>query len=157
MLLRRPFGPCSRVTSVFVHCRISCLTLPADNGPAARRCGCTVIVPADRQDQCGRINVAGSMWPDQCGRGNVAGAKWCWAGRSDGHERARLPKYGLNDAVLDGDRLNGDGTMEKISLTQQGLDTNKEELANLKAKERRAVIQATGDAREYGDLPENAE
>ena len=101
--------------------------------------------------------MAGAMWPDQCGRGNVAGAKWCWAGRSDGHERARLPKYGLNDAVLDGDRLNGDGTMEKIPFTQQGLDTIKEELAHLKANERPAVIQAIADAREHGDLSENAE
>ena len=63
----------------------------------------------------------------------------------------------LNDAVLNGDRLNGDGTMEKIPFTPQGLDAIKVELAHLKAHERPAVIQAIADAREHGDLSENAE
>jgi transcription elongation factor GreA len=56
-----------------------------------------------------------------------------------------------------GNRLNGDGTMEKIPFTPQGLDAIKEELAHLKANERPAVIQAIADAREHGDLSENAE
>jgi len=47
--------------------------------------------------------------------------------------------------------------MEKIPFTPQGLDAIKEELAHLKANERPAVIQAIADAREHGDLSENAE
>ena len=47
--------------------------------------------------------------------------------------------------------------MEKIPFTPQGLDTIKVELAHLKANERPAVIQAIADAREHGDLSENAE
>ena len=47
--------------------------------------------------------------------------------------------------------------MEKIPFTPQGLDAIKEELAHLKGYERQAVINAIAEAREHGDLSENAE
>ena len=47
--------------------------------------------------------------------------------------------------------------MEKIPFTPQGLETIKEELAHLKGHERQAVINAIAEAREHGDLSENAE
>ena len=47
--------------------------------------------------------------------------------------------------------------MEKIPLTQQGFDKLDEELKRLKSKERPAVIRAIAEAREHGDLSENAE
>ena len=47
--------------------------------------------------------------------------------------------------------------MEKIPFTPQGLETIKAELSHLKANERPAVIQAISEAREHGDLSENAE
>ena len=47
--------------------------------------------------------------------------------------------------------------MEKIPFTAQGLETIKEELAQLKGHERQAVIRAIAEAREHGDLSENAE
>ena len=47
--------------------------------------------------------------------------------------------------------------MEKIPFTQSGLDRLKEELNTLKNSERQAVIRAIAEAREHGDLSENAE
>ena len=47
--------------------------------------------------------------------------------------------------------------MEKIPFTQVGLDRLKEELNSLKHSERQAVIKAIAEAREHGDLSENAE
>ena len=47
--------------------------------------------------------------------------------------------------------------MEKIPLTQEGFDKLDEELKRLKSKERPAVIRAIAEAREHGDLSENAE
>lgn len=47
--------------------------------------------------------------------------------------------------------------MEKIPLTQQGFDKLDEELKKLKGKDRPAVIRAIAEAREHGDLSENAE
>ena len=47
--------------------------------------------------------------------------------------------------------------MAKIPLTQQGFDKLDEELKRLKSKERPAVIRAIAEAREHGDLSENAE
>ena len=47
--------------------------------------------------------------------------------------------------------------MEKIPFTQHGLDKLKAELTNLKSVERLAVIRAIAEAREHGDLSENAE
>ena len=47
--------------------------------------------------------------------------------------------------------------MEKIPFTQVGLDRLKEELNSLKNTERQAVIKAIAEAREHGDLSENAE
>ena len=47
--------------------------------------------------------------------------------------------------------------MEKIPFTQAGLDRLKEELNTLKNSERQAVIKAIAEAREHGDLSENAE
>ena len=47
--------------------------------------------------------------------------------------------------------------MEKIPFTPQGLETIKQELAHLKGSERKDVIRAIAEAREHGDLSENAE
>jgi transcription elongation factor GreA len=47
--------------------------------------------------------------------------------------------------------------MEKIPMTPGGLVTLEEELKLLKSVERPAVIRAIAEAREHGDLSENAE
>jgi len=47
--------------------------------------------------------------------------------------------------------------MEKIPMTPAGLTTLEDELKNLKQIERPAVIRAIAEAREHGDLSENAE
>ena len=47
--------------------------------------------------------------------------------------------------------------MERIPLTQEGYEKLNAELARLKTVERPAVIQAIAEAREHGDLSENAE
>ncbi|MCW1931888.1 transcription elongation factor GreA [Pararhodobacter zhoushanensis] len=47
--------------------------------------------------------------------------------------------------------------MEKILMTRRGFDALDEELRQLKSVERPAVIRAIAEAREHGDLSENAE
>lgn len=47
--------------------------------------------------------------------------------------------------------------MEKIPLTQDGFDKLNAELKHLKTVERPAIIRAIAEAREHGDLSENAE
>jgi transcription elongation factor GreA len=47
--------------------------------------------------------------------------------------------------------------MEKIPLTRAGYDALNDELKALKSVERPAVIRAIAEAREHGDLSENAE
>ncbi|MBI4970096.1 MAG: transcription elongation factor GreA [Rhodospirillales bacterium] len=47
--------------------------------------------------------------------------------------------------------------MEKIPMTPPGLAMLEDELRNLKQVERPAVIRAIAEAREHGDLSENAE
>ena len=47
--------------------------------------------------------------------------------------------------------------MEKIPLTRAGFDKLEAELKHLKSVERTAIIQAISEAREHGDLSENAE
>ena len=47
--------------------------------------------------------------------------------------------------------------MEKIPMTRAGFDQLDAELRHLKAVERPAVIRAIAEAREHGDLSENAE
>ena len=47
--------------------------------------------------------------------------------------------------------------MEKIPFTPAGLESLKAELNQLKNAERQAVIRAIAEAREHGDLSENAE
>lgn len=47
--------------------------------------------------------------------------------------------------------------MEKIPMTRAGYDVLDEELKGLKTVERPAVIKAIAEAREHGDLSENAE
>lgn len=47
--------------------------------------------------------------------------------------------------------------MEKIPLTREGHSALNEELKKLKSVERPAVIRAIAEAREHGDLSENAE
>lgn len=49
------------------------------------------------------------------------------------------------------------GTMEKIPMTRAGFNALDEELKTLKSVERPAVIRAIAEAREHGDLSENAE
>ncbi|TRD21708.1 transcription elongation factor GreA [Palleronia caenipelagi] len=47
--------------------------------------------------------------------------------------------------------------MEKIPLTQAGQIALNDELKRLKSKDRPEIIQAIAEAREHGDLSENAE
>jgi len=47
--------------------------------------------------------------------------------------------------------------MSKVPLTATGAETLREELQELKSVRRPAVIQAIAEAREHGDLKENAE
>tara|TARA_R110002012_G_scaffold48570_1_gene126321 strand:- start:2507 stop:2980 length:474 start_codon:yes stop_codon:yes gene_type:complete len=47
--------------------------------------------------------------------------------------------------------------MEKVPMTAQGLEKLKAELKQLKTVERYEIIKAISDAREHGDLSENAE
>jgi transcription elongation factor GreA len=47
--------------------------------------------------------------------------------------------------------------MERIPMTPKGYETVLEELRNLKHVERASVIRAIAEAREHGDLSENAE
>ncbi len=47
--------------------------------------------------------------------------------------------------------------MNKVPMTKRGETLLREELADLKGIQRPAVIQAIADAREHGDLKENAE
>lgn len=47
--------------------------------------------------------------------------------------------------------------MEKVPMTQRGFDRLQDELSHLKNHERPSVIKAISDAREHGDLSENAE
>ncbi len=47
--------------------------------------------------------------------------------------------------------------MEKIPMTRQGYEALEVELKHLKSVERPAIIRAISEAREHGDLSENAE
>jgi transcription elongation factor GreA len=47
--------------------------------------------------------------------------------------------------------------MEKIPMTREGLEQLEDELKRLRTEERPSVIRALADAREHGDLAENAE
>jgi transcription elongation factor GreA len=47
--------------------------------------------------------------------------------------------------------------MEKVPMTADGLKSLEDELKSLKSKDRPAVIRAISEAREHGDLSENAE
>ncbi|UWQ22554.1 transcription elongation factor GreA [Jannaschia sp. W003] len=47
--------------------------------------------------------------------------------------------------------------MEKIPMTPRGLSALEKELKQLKSVERPAIIRAIAEAREHGDLSENAE
>lgn len=47
--------------------------------------------------------------------------------------------------------------MSKVPLTAEGAERLREELSDLKSVQRPRVIQAIADAREHGDLKENAE
>ncbi|WP_193173228.1 transcription elongation factor GreA [Nisaea nitritireducens] len=47
--------------------------------------------------------------------------------------------------------------MEKVPMTAQGFDRLKAELKQLKTVERYEIIKAISEAREHGDLSENAE
>ncbi|MFL2802973.1 MAG: transcription elongation factor GreA [Paracoccaceae bacterium] len=47
--------------------------------------------------------------------------------------------------------------MDKVPLTLNGFESLNEELKNLKSNERQNIIRAIAEAREHGDLSENAE
>ncbi len=47
--------------------------------------------------------------------------------------------------------------MEKIPMTRKGFDALQTELKKLKSEDRPAIIRAIAEAREHGDLSENAE
>ena len=47
--------------------------------------------------------------------------------------------------------------MNKMPMTKKGQDELEEELRRLKSEERPAIIRAIAEAREHGDLSENAE
>lgn len=47
--------------------------------------------------------------------------------------------------------------MDKVPMTQSGYDALETELHDLKHRQRPAIIQAISEAREHGDLSENAE
>src|SRR5690554_6681725 len=47
--------------------------------------------------------------------------------------------------------------MEKIPMTREGFTSLEEELRDLKSQQRPAIIRAIAEAREHGDLSENAE
>jgi transcription elongation GreA/GreB family factor len=47
--------------------------------------------------------------------------------------------------------------MEKIPMTRAGYDALEAELKQLKSVERHAIVKAIAEAREHGDLSENAE
>ncbi|MEM0936482.1 MAG: transcription elongation factor GreA [Pseudomonadota bacterium] len=47
--------------------------------------------------------------------------------------------------------------MDKIPITRKGASSLEDELKQLKSVERPAIIQAIAEAREHGDLSENAE
>ncbi|MFV0386477.1 transcription elongation factor GreA [Paracoccus sp. (in: a-proteobacteria)] len=47
--------------------------------------------------------------------------------------------------------------MDKIPMTRSGFDRLEKELTELKSKERPAIIRQIAEAREHGDLSENAE
>src|SRR5258707_12306993 len=47
--------------------------------------------------------------------------------------------------------------MEKVPMTSQGYATRQEELKRLKSVDRPAIIRAIAEARDHGDLSENAE
>ena len=47
--------------------------------------------------------------------------------------------------------------MDKYTLTLNGFESLNEELKNLKSNERPNIIKAIAEAREHGDLSENAE
>lgn len=49
------------------------------------------------------------------------------------------------------------GLMEKIPMTAEGFKSLQTELKNLKSVDRPAVIRALSEARDHGDLSENAE
>ncbi|EDY85838.1 GreA/GreB family elongation factor [gamma proteobacterium HTCC5015] len=46
---------------------------------------------------------------------------------------------------------------DKVPMTVEGAEAMREELTQLKSKERPEIIQAIAEAREHGDLKENAE
>ncbi len=60
--------------------------------------------------------------------------------------------------ILGIDRIeNGNGLMEKIPMTRAGYAALNDELKLLKSVERPAIIRAVAEARDHGDLSENAE
>lgn len=50
-----------------------------------------------------------------------------------------------------------DAEMQKVPMTKKGAERLQQELTNLKSVERPAIIAAIAEAREHGDLSENAE
>jgi len=63
------------------------------------------------------------------------------------------PERGERSAFL----LQEDAEMQKVPMTKKGAERLQQELTNLKSVERPAIIAAIAEAREHGDLSENAE
>ncbi len=63
------------------------------------------------------------------------------------------PERGERGAFL----LQEDAEMQKVPMTKKGAERLQQELTNLKSVERPAIIAAIAEAREHGDLSENAE
>jgi transcription elongation factor GreA len=80
----------------------------------------------------------------------VAGVR-CGKGRIDGGTASE------HGSRIRGVALRTKGPMEKIPMTRAGFAALDEELKQLKSVERPAVIRAISEAREHGDLSENAE
>jgi len=62
---------------------------------------------------------------------------------------------GLSFLLLKHEGING--VMEKVPMTEEGLTPLQDELRQLKFTDRQAVIKQIAEAREHGDLSENAE
>src|SRR5271168_1013126 len=63
--------------------------------------------------------------------------------------RRHVPPLSITDAHL--------SAMNKIPMTVDGYNRLREELKQLKSVERPAIIRAIAEAREHGDISENAE
>jgi len=83
----------------------------------------------------------------------------CTSAGTDGKSQLPLEEMVTQTYCLRNRLINNDPetTMEKIPLTPKGFHKLDAELKRLKSTDRPAVIRAIAEAREHGDLSENAE